>query len=141
MKLQEYSLKPKIVTRYTNSKHKIDEEKEQLFPEAFYRDEKDEKEISVFNIDDELKQKNADFLIFELGDKRVYKKSKTKTIARGDLKTINIENIKFDDSCSLYLEYTDNEKHCNIKPSIDDWFFDLKKANKLASISVLKKRY
>ncbi|GMO58367.1 MAG: hypothetical protein Ta2D_04120 [Rickettsiales bacterium] len=38
---------------------------------------------------------------------------------------------------SLYLEYSNTDIHCNIKPEQNNIFFDLERANRLVGVSKL----
>lgn len=96
-------------------------------------------EISVFDIDKELKNNQED-KIFAIGDKNVYKKPPN-TRARADLKVIDITKIK---SYNEFLRVDRGifpSKHCNIRPFPNDEAYALNIAAQLVRISTLKIRH
>lgn len=138
--------KSRIVSRFVNSvKPKYINEKEGcLTPLAFYRNDRDKKEISVFCIDKYLRgfsrQNNK---IWVLGD-RIFEgaKSGTVAVARGDLFTKTVENICYDkdNKYTLFLVPAWFDLHCNIKPRLEDFHEDDVRVDKLADASYLIKR-
>ena len=126
---------PQIVSRFIGNKNFIDEESNVVKTNVFDtpRNRKDG-EISVFDIDDELKQNN-DEKIFKIGDKFVYKKPPY-TIARADLCVSEINKIEIND-VNLDIVKGRN-KHYNIMPFDDAMALHI--AGQLVSISKLTVR-
>jgi len=113
---------PDVVTHFTNNKKNYDEEKKRLKPKAFIH--KETSEISVVDIDYELKQTNADKIIFDIGDLIYTKEPKVK--ARGDMDVSEIKKITYGIEKKIYLEHTPIigiPNHYNIKPEIADLEF------------------
>jgi len=113
---------PDVVTHFTNNKKNYDEEKKRLKPRAFIH--RDTTEISVVDIDEELKQVNANEIIFSIGDLIYTTEPKVK--ARGDMDVPEIKKITYGIERKIYLEHTPTKeipKHYNIKPDILDLEF------------------
>ena len=126
--------KPKFVTRFVGRKSEIDKKANCLDFSAFYRpDNMKYREVSVFKI----YKKDTNEKIFEIGDKKVFKKHGT--IARGDLKVEDIEKIELQQE-KLKLHWNIYSRHCNIKPFPKDPIVAQHISTQLAKISVLRER-
>ena len=114
---------PEKVTHFTNKMRHTDKEKQRLKPVAFIHPNKSE--ISVVDIDLEIKQKNAAELIFNIGNLIYTGDSKVK--ARGDMNVSDIEAITYGlDNIKCFLEFAPTKnipKHYNIKPLLEDLEF------------------
>lgn len=132
-----FNKKPKSVTRFIGYKNWF--ENNTVKTAAFNKPrDKEAGEISVFNIDAEL-EKNDEEAIYKLGDKTACRKPPY-TLARADLKTIDIEQIKNDNTNEfLKVHCRPFNKHCNIRPIPND-ASALNIAQKLVRISKLKIR-
>lgn len=122
---------PKIVTRFINSNVMIDRNGRVTSKAYNTVDNRRNKEISVYNIDNELKNNN---------EKGIYAHSKNmrnKPFARADLSVSDIKKIS--EPVQLYLEKSKRlfDKHCNIKPFPDEWQHAEIVASSLALISKL----
>ena len=82
---------PEVVTHFTNNIKNADRAKKRLKPKAFIHP--DTSEISVVDIDWELKQNDADRIIFNIGDLIYTGVQKVK--ARGDMNALEIEAITY----------------------------------------------
>ena len=129
---------PDIVTHFTNNLRCVDKAKQRLKPKAFIHP--DTSEISVVDIDEELKFPDSDIKIFSIGDLIYTGESKVK--ARGDMKVVDIEKITYGDDGNnkIYLEFSPTEvipKHYNIKPEVSDLEFANNCSHNLSRISKL----
>ena len=123
------------VTRFIGSKSWYSKSDNVVLAAAFYTDSnKREGEVSVFDIDNELEAKQEE-KIFELGDKRVYKK-KPHTLARADIRVDDIKKIKTNNEF-LRVDKDFMSKHCNIRPFPCNDALALNVAGQLARISQL----
>ena len=123
------------VTRFIGSKSWYSKSNNVVLAAAFYTDSnKREGEVSVFDIDKELEAKQEE-KIFELGDKRVYKK-KPHTLARADIRVDDIKKIKTNNEF-LRVDKDFMSKHCNIRPFPCNDALALNVAGQLARISQL----
>ena len=123
------------VTRFIGSKSWYSKSDNVVLAAAFYTDSnKREGEVSVFDIDKELEAKQEE-KIFELGDKRVYKK-KPHTLARADIRVDDIKKIKTNNEF-LRVDKDFMSKHCNIRPFPCNDALALNVAGQLARISQL----
>ena len=123
------------VTRFIGSKSWYSKSDNVFLAAAFYTDSnKREGEVSVFDIDKELEAKQEE-KIFELGDKRVYKK-KPHTLARADIRVDDIKKIKTNNEF-LRVDKDFMSKHCNIRPFPCNDALALNVAGQLARISQL----
>lgn len=123
------------VTRFIGSKNWYSTSNNVVLAAAFYTDSnKREGEISVFNIDKEL-EAHQEKKIFELGDKKVFKR-KPHTLARADMRKVDIIKIKTNNE---FLRVDENfmSKHCNIRPFPSNDALALNVAGQLARISQL----
>ena len=124
--------KPKKVTRFVGRKSEYNEKSNKLNFTAFYKPNNMELgEISVYNIDN-----ISDKKIFEIGDKKVFKKYGA--IARGDLVVEYIEQIKINQE-KLLLHYGFG-RHCNIKPFPNEVLLAQHISTCLADISIVHLR-
>ena len=135
-----FNKKPKNVTRFIGNRRYFNNN---LISTAVFdppnKINRKTAEISVFNIDKELNI-NDENAIYNLGDKKGYKKE-PHTLARADLKTMDIEQVKNDSTNEfLKLHYSKLQKHCNIKPFPSKDALALNIAQKLVMISTLKVR-
>lgn len=123
------------VTRFIGSKSWYSKSNNVVLAAAFYTNSnRREGEVSVFDIDKEL-EANQEEKIFELGDKKVYKK-KPYTLARADIKVANIIKIKTNNEF-LRVDKGFMTKHCNIRPFPSNDALALNVAGQLARISQL----
>ena len=123
------------VTRFIGSKSWYSKSDNVVLAAAFYTDSnKREGEVSVFDIDKELEAKQEE-KIFELGDKRVYKK-KPHTLARADIRVDDIKKIKTNNEF-LRVDKDFMSKHCKIRPFPCNDALALNVAGQLARISQL----
>ena len=122
------------VTRFIGSKNWYSINSNVVLAAAFYSEKnKTEGEISVFDIDKELKSGKED-KIFKLGDK-IYKR-KPHTLARADMKVADINKIKANNEF-LRVDKDLMSKHCNIRPFPVNDALALNVAGQLARISRL----
>ena len=129
---------PVIVTHFTNSLKKVDKQHNRLKPGAFLH--RDRQEVSVVDIDNELKSVNSDRIIFAIGDLIYTTEPRVK--ARGDMKTEDILKITYDENNlkNIVLEHCptpDIPNHYNIKPDLEDLEFADKCSFELSRISRL----
>lgn len=123
------------VTRFIGSKSWYSTNNNVVLAAAFYTDSnKREGEVSVFDIDKELEAHQED-KIFELGDRKVYKR-KPHTLARADMKIFDIIKIKTNNEF-LRVDKNFMSKHCNIRPFPSNDALALNVAGQLARISQL----
>lgn len=134
--------KPKVITRYISSDRYFDIDsfgiKQNLYLKT--KDKKDG-EISVICIDNlsTYFDKNEE-RIYIYGDNLLYQNSKTKTIARADIKVKELKGIKTETEDVLKLIHT-SKRHYNITTYPNsNALFQLIMAKKIASISELKLR-
>jgi hypothetical protein len=127
---------PEVVTHFTNNIRNADKINNRLKPKAFIHPDKSE--ISVVDIDWELKQDNADKVIFSIGDLIYTGEQKVK--ARGDMNVLEIEAIAYGiEKKKIFLKHAPVPKipkHYNIKPD----FVDLEFANVCShNLSIISK--
>ena len=126
------------VTRFIGSKRWYDRTTNTVHTGAFFNDKnKESGEISVFDIDKELQSYRED-KIFEIGDKKVYRKP-PHTAARADMKVADINMIRTNKGNLQVIKDFWGSKHCNIRPFPSD-ASALNIAMQLAKISNLKIR-
>lgn len=131
--------KPYVVTRFIGS-YKLFNKKKMLITTAVFDTDGNRAngEISVFNIDEELRT-SLEENIYKFGDKTVCKKA-PHTLARVDLNVSDIEKITHKTTKqNLRLCYNPFQKHCNIRPFPKD-ASALNIAGQLVKISRLKVR-
>lgn len=134
-----FDLKPFVVTRFIGSSKLFDKNKMTITTSVFDKgSNRLNGEISVYNIDDELKA-GLEEEIYKLGDRTVYKKAPN-TLARADLNVSDVEKITHSSTKQhLRLHHHPFTKHCNIKPFPND-ASALNIAGQLVKISRLKVR-
>ena len=128
--------KPEVVTRFLCSYREVDKKAGKAKFTAFYKPKNmNDGEISVFNIDKELKY-NQEENIYQIGDREVFKRPK-KTIARADLKVLDIEKLRVNSTTMLKVHSKLGKKHCNIKPFPKEELLAQNISTQLARISNL----
>ncbi len=137
--------KARIVSRFVNEfKNKyVNKEEMRLTPIAFYRNERDKEEISVFCVDKYIKNlKRQHNKIWEMGDRTFAKAHHKEAVARGDVLVKDLERIYCDKDKkkNLFIVPSWFNEHCNIKPTVEDFHDEDVRVAKLADASHLIKR-